>query len=84
VKEDVLKLPFFDKPVRIDYLYFLRDKRLIDVGNINSIVEKYFLDALVELGKLQDDNYNFVVGGGYLFGGIDRDNPRCEVTITEV
>lgn len=84
VKWDVLKLPLFTEPIKVNYLYFLRDKRLVDVGNINSVLEKYFLDALVELGRLKDDNYNYVIGGSYLFGGIDKENPRCEITIEEV
>lgn len=84
IKGDVLKLPVFEKPVILSYKYFLRDRRLVDVGNINSVLEKYFLDALVELKRLKDDNWKFVVGGGYLFGGIDKDNPRCEITIEEV
>ena len=84
IKEDALKLPVFNNPVKLEYLYFLRDKRLVDVGNIHSVVEKYFLDALVELGRIEDDNYQYVIGASYYFGGIDKDNPRCEVTIKEV
>ena len=83
VKDDVEKLPIFDNPIFLGYKYFLRDRRLVDVGNINSVVEKYFLDALVELGRLKDDNYNFVIGASYMFGGIDKDDPRCEVEIKE-
>ena len=84
VKADVLELPVFENPIVLKYKYFLRDRRLVDVGNINSVVEKYFLDALVELGRIKDDNYNYVVGAGYLFGGIDKDNPRCEVEIKQL
>lgn len=84
VKDDIQELPVFEKPVVLKYKYFLRDKRLVDVGNINSVVEKYFLDALVEFGKIEDDNYNYVIGSSYEFGGIDKDNPRCEVEIIEL
>ena len=84
VKADVMELPVFENPIVLKYKYFLRDRRLVDVGNINSVVEKYFLDALVELGRIKDDNYNYVVGAGYLFGGIDKDNPRCEVEIKQL
>ena len=84
VRDDVLKLPVFTKPVIIGYIYYIRDKRLVDIGNIHSITEKYFLDALVELKRIKDDNWHWVLGARYRFGGIDKDNPRCEVTIIEV
>lgn len=84
VKDDVEKLPVFEKPVSLSYKYLLRDRRLVDVGNIHSVVEKYFLDALVEFKRIKDDNYNYVIGSSYIFGGIDKDNPRCEITIEEV
>ena len=68
-------------PVKIRYRYYLRQK--CDVGNIHAIVDKFFLDALVELGKLPDDSIKFVVGASYTAAGIDRKNPRCEIEIME-
>lgn len=55
-----------------------------DVSNICSIVEKFFNDAFVECGKLDDDNYTFVPTSRYNFGGVDKINPRVEVTITPI
>lgn len=68
-------------PVKISYRYFLRQR--CDVGNVHSVVEKFFLDALVELGRIPDDNVQFVIGGNYTFAGFDRKNPRCEIEILE-
>jgi len=58
-------------------------KRLFDVGNVGSVVEKFFLDALVEFGKLEDDNYLFCPEVIYQFGSVDKLNPRIEVHINE-
>lgn len=68
-------------PVKIRYRYFMRQDG--DVANIHAIVDKFFLDALVELGKLPDDSIKFVVGASYTAVGIDRKNPRCEIEIME-
>lgn len=68
-------------PVKINYRYFLRQK--CDVSNVHAVVEKYFLDVLVELGKLPDDSIQYVVGASYIAAGIDRKNPRAEIEILE-
>jgi hypothetical protein len=48
-----------------------------------AIQRKFFEDALVELGYLTDDNYLHVLGASDDFGGVEKDNPRIEITITE-
>ena len=68
-------------PVKIKYRYYLRQK--CDVGNIHAVVEKFFLDVLVAMGKLPDDNIQYVVGASYIVAGIDRKNPRAEIEFIE-
>ena len=51
-------LPRFDKPQRIRFLWIEGNKRR-DLDNI-CFAKKFILDALVELGKLKDDNRKFV------------------------
>jgi hypothetical protein len=46
--------------VIIEYLITRCDNRKFDTMNIVSIVDKFFLDALVEFGCISDDNYNYV------------------------
>ena len=50
------------KSSRLEVKYFIErcDNRKFDTMNIISIVDKFFLDALVELGCLPDDNFNYV------------------------
>jgi hypothetical protein len=47
------------------------------------VITKFTHDALVEFEILEDDNYNFVNEIVYKFGGVDKDNPRCDVVIIE-
>ena len=64
------------------YRYYIARKA--DMGNIHSIVEKYFLDALVECGKINDDSCYDVIGGDYEFVIVDKENPRCEIELKEI
>ena len=67
--------------VAIIYKVFKGDARRYDIGNILSIHEKYFEDALVECGKLPDDKAELLPMVIYTNGGIDRDNPRVEIKV---
>lgn len=77
VADQVNKLPTMNQ-VAISYHLFPGSARLTDVANVCSVADKFFSDALVELGKLPDDNYTFLLGTQYLFGAVDRKNPRVE------
>lgn len=56
----------------------------LDTMNPGSIVDKFFSDALVEHGVIEDDNYHFVVFNSFSFGSVDKDNPHVLVTIIEL
>ena len=73
----------FTKPITIHYEIFVASARLSDIDNVGSIVSKYFQDAIVECGLIEDDNYLWIKKIEFEFGGIDRDNPRAIATITE-
>jgi hypothetical protein len=83
-KEDVTPLirhlPFMER-VRLSYTLFTPSRQLVDTANVVAIVDKFFCDALVETGKLSDDNCLVVDQGGQSFGGVDKGRPRVEVTI---
>lgn len=83
LKAQIEALPVYSK-VSITYTLFVKTKRLCDVGNVLSIHDKYFQDALVECGKLPDDNYQHVPEIVFLFGGQDKENPRVEIEIKEI
>lgn len=69
------------KTITLEYVVYAPNKQLFDTNNICSIVDKFFSDTLVTCGVIEDDNYNIVVDSRFRPGGIDKGNPRVEVTI---
>lgn len=66
---------------RLTYTLYPATKRLSDVSNICSIVDKFFSDTLTSNGYIEDDNYTVIPEVHYLFGSVDPDNPRVECLI---
>lgn len=66
------------------YTVYPKDRRSFDLGNVCCIHQKFFEDALVELGKLPDDNYNHIPLVIYLFGKVDPLKPRVEVEVIDL
>ena len=83
VEKEIVKLPKLNKVI-LRYFLYPGTAHLCDVANICSIVDKYFCDALVELGIIPDDNYTYLKGVSYEFGELDRNNPRVDVYIYEL
>ena len=67
---EISKLPKFTKLQAIEYTLYRDSHRHCDVANVCSIVDKFFCDALVEAGKLPDDNYDFLKAVSYQWGGV--------------
>jgi hypothetical protein len=57
--------------VIVQYKITPHNKRLFDTQNIVSIVDKFFLDALVDAGTIPDDNYKIVTYRAPLVAPID-------------
>lgn len=72
-----------DLPVKITFTLYAGDKKSRDLANVCSIVDKFACDALVKGGVLEDDNCDNITNVQYIYGGIDRDNPRVDVYIEE-
>lgn len=70
-----------DKKVRVTYEIYYPTRRVFDIDNIGSVVTKFTHDALVEKGILEDDNFKIVREINYKYGGVDKENPRCDVTL---
>jgi len=84
IAEEILKLPEGLDRIKIHYKIYYENARKFDLDNVVAIVSKFAQDALVELGRLPDDNYEHIVQITGTFGGIDRDNPRVEMRIKEI
>ena len=84
VAKDIRNLEPVGGPVKITYSIFYPTKRAFDVDNIGTVISKFTMDALVEFEIIEDDNYHFVPEIVFEFGGIDKENPRCDVLIEEL
>ena len=85
-KEDIKdQLDFVIKgAVKIEYFYFAPDKRTRDLMNVISVADKYFQDAMVELGCIEADDLSIVREVNCVYMGIDRECPRLDVMITKL
>jgi len=79
---ELADLPQYTEPVTLTYTYYAKTKRRIDISNPCSIIDKFACDALVKAGILKDDSFEQVDQVIYKFGGFDKENPRCELTVS--
>jgi len=73
----------FDK-IKLKYKIYI-SRNGTDGHNIRSIMEKFFLDGLVENKVIEDDSTPKYVAGDYgteYF--LDKENPRMEIEIYEI
>lgn len=73
-----------ETPVMLSYTYYHKSRGKIDIANPCSIIDKFACDVLVEKGVLPDDNIDIVKKINYIWGGVDKDNPRCELCIEKI
>lgn len=71
-----------EKPIICHFHVFAKDK-MHDRGNINSALEKSFMDALQQKNVIKNDGYDDVYDSQF-HTSLDRLNPRVEVIIEEV
>ena len=67
--------------IRTEYVIYCQTKIKFDIGNVGSIVQKYFEDWLVGRGVIPDDNITVIPSCEYNFGGVDKDDPRAEIFV---
>lgn len=83
MEKQIKKLPKFNK-IAVVYTAYNGTNRKFDLGNVCSVHEKFFEDALVELGKLPDDNVSRIPLVLYLYGGLDKDSPRVDIEVMDL
>ena len=67
--------------VKTIYIVYSSSKRKFDLPNVCSIVQKYFEDWLQHKGIISGDDVSIIKECTYIYGGIDRDNPRVEIAV---
>ena len=83
ISEQLLDKPRYERVV-ILYKIHKGDNRRHDIGNILAVHQKFFEDALVELGKLPDDKSNLLPMVVYVGGGVNIDDPRVDITVYDL
>ncbi len=81
VTKEIHQLPEFTNIELIEYKLYRNTKRHCDVANICSIVDKFFCDALVEAGKLPDDNFEYLKNITYSWGGLTDSDSYVDITL---
>lgn len=69
-----------DYPVNVRCIYYMPDKRRVDLVNLLEATN----DILVKYDVLKDDNCNIVVSHDGSRVRCDKENPRVEIEIREV
>jgi len=60
------------KKLELTYELFMPNKRRIDINNVLTIVDKFFVDVLVSEKIIPDDCYKNIEKTTFLFGGISN------------
>ena len=71
-------------PVKLTLTLFKDTKRKRDLSNVCSIADKFICDALVNSKIIDDDSCIEIPMVVYLYGGIDRKNPRIEAQLENI
>lgn len=69
-----------DYPVNVCCVYYMPDKRRVDLVNLLEATD----DILVKYGVLKDDNCEIIVSHDGSHVRYDKANPRVEIEIVEV
>lgn len=69
VKPLLRHIPRAEK-IWVHYTIFAPRNGRLDTMNVGSILDKYFMDTMVEAGKIPDDDYSHVVLNSFSFGGV--------------
>lgn len=81
IRQQLKKLKI-EKPIHIHYK-FIEKNKMRDKDNIASFAMKVIQDALVQVEVIKNDGWREVESFSCTFG-VDKNNPRIEVTLEEV
>lgn len=82
--EKQLKGLKFKGKIRLNFQLFKYTRKISDKANVLSIHEKFFCDALIECGCIEDDNDDIIEEQHYSRTEIEKENPRVEIIIETI
>lgn len=68
-----------DYPVALSLTFYFKDKRAHDLDNVAASI----MDVLTKAEVLEDDSTKYVDSLSLAFGGVDKENPRVEIELSE-
>lgn len=68
-----------DYPIKIELTFYFPSQHRKDLDNSCSSV----MDALVKAKVIEDDDWKHVDNLKVVFGGLDKDHPRCEIFLED-
>ncbi len=69
--------------IKLKYKVYIK-RSWTDYHNVRSVIEKFFLDWLVENWNIQDDNEKYVLWDLWCEVFKDKENPRIEIEIMSI
>ena len=82
MKDQLTSVEPADGKITIIYEYYAKANNSPDLDNFVSAGIKFFQDAMVNHGFIEDDNVHFIPAYSVKYAGIDRKNPRIVAKIT--
>ncbi len=80
IHAQVKEVKKYDK-ISLRFTLYPPNKMRRDRSNYLSIHEKFFCDAIVSAGIIEDDCDKYIISSFYSTGIVDKDNPRVEIEI---
>ena len=65
------------------FVEFNSNKRRLYIDNYTTVHKKFFNDAMVKYGIIKDDDSETSSLQISCYGGIDKDNPRVDIYVTQ-
>lgn len=76
VESSIRDIPVMDK-ISIEYVLYPKTSRALDIGNVLTVVDKFFSDLLVNTGKIPDDNFKHIIKISFAYGEPCPTNPHA-------
>jgi len=65
------------------FVIYKPNKRRLDTDNYTTVHKKFFNDAMTKYGIIEDDNTDHSPFQISVYGGIDKDNPRVDIYVSQ-
>lgn len=82
MREQLEGYEMITSPIKVHYQYYAARNNSPDLDNFVGGAKKFFQDAMVNHGLIQDDNVNFIPKNSEEYMGLDRANPRIVARVT--